>query len=254
MIRKQNQEERMKLQNKVAVVTGGSAGIGRAIAEEFLKQGAIVVICDISDQKLKDAEEALSALGTLRTYHTDIAVKSEVEQMIADVRKEFGKIDILVNNAGITSDAQFYKMTDEQFDRVLNVNLKGNYFMTKAVLPAMMEQQYGKIVHLASVSAFNGNFGQSNYAASKAAIMGMTRVQAKELGKYGITVNAIAPGSILTDMYNAVPEEAKQQKLKRIPLRRYGEPAEVAKLALFLACDDSSYITAQTIVIDGGFN
>ena len=143
---------------------------------------------------------------------------------------------------------------DEQFDRVLNVNLKGNYFMTKAVLPAMMEQQYGKIVHLASVSAFNGNFGQSNYAASKAAIMGMTRVQAKELGKYGINVNAIAPGSILTDMYNAVPEDAKQQKLKRIPLHRYGEPAEVAKLALFLASDDSSYITAQTIVIDGGFN
>lgn len=244
----------MKLQNKVAVVTGGSAGIGRAIAEEFLKQGAIVVICDISDQKLKDAEEALSAFGTLRVYHADIAVKAEVEQMAADVQKEFGKIDILVNNAGITSDAQFYKMTDEQFDRVLNVNLKGNYFMTKAVLPAMMEQQYGKIVHLASVSAFNGNFGQANYAASKAAIMGMTRVQAKELGKYGITVNAIAPGSIMTDMYNAVPEDAKQQKLKRIPLRRYGEPAEVAKLALFLACDDSSYITAQTIVIDGGFN
>ena len=244
----------MKLQNKVAVVTGGSAGIGRAIAEEFLKQGAIVIICDISDQKLKDAEEALSAFGTLRAYHTDIAVKAEVEQMAADVRKEFGKIDILVNNAGITSDAQFYKMTDEQFDRVLNVNLKGNYFMTKAVLPVMMEQQYGKIVHLASVSAFNGNFGQANYAASKAAIMGMTRVQAKELGKYGITVNAIAPGSIMTDMYNAVPKDAKQQKLKRIPLRRYGEPAEVAKLALFLACDDSSYITAQTIVIDGGFN
>ena len=214
----------MKLQNKVAVVTGGSAGIGRAIAEEFLKQGAIVIICDISDQKLKDAEEALSAFGTLRAYHADISVKAEVEQMAADVRKEFGKIDILINNAGITSDAQFYKMTDEQFDRVLNVNLK-----------AMMEQQYGKIVHLASVSAFNGNFGQANYAASKAAIMGMTRVQAKELGKYGITVNAIAPGSIMTDMYNAVPEDAKQQKLKRIPLRRYGEPAEVAKLAFFLA-------------------
>ncbi len=244
----------MKLQNKVAIVTGGSAGIGKAIAEEFLKQGAIVVICDISDQNLGDAQEELSAFGTLRTYHTDIAVKSEVEQMAADVRKEFGRIDILVNNAGVTSDAQFYKMTDEQFDRVLNVNLKGNYFMTKAVLPAMMEQQYGKIVHLASVSAFNGNFGQSNYAASKAAIMGMTRVQAKELGKYGINVNAIAPGSILTDMYNAVPEDAKQQKLKRIPLHRYGEPAEVAKLALFLASDDSSYITAQTIVIDGGFN
>ena len=244
----------MKLQNKIAIVTGGSAGIGKAIAKEFLQQGAKVIICDISDLKLEDAVRELDALGVLRTYHTDISKKEEIQRMVADVLEEFGKIDILINNAGITDDAQFYKMTDEQFERVLNVNLKGNYFMTKAVLPAMMEQQYGKIVHLTSVSAFNGNFGQANYAASKAAIMGMTRVQAKELGKYGITVNAIAPGSIMTDMYNAVPEDAKQRKLKQIPLRRYGEPSEVAKLALFLASDDSSYVTAQTIVIDGGFN
>ena len=126
--------------------------------------------------------------------------------------------------------------------------------MTKAVIGNMIEQKYGKIVHVTSVSAFNGNFGQSNYAASKAALMGMTRVQGKELGKYNITVNAIAPGSILTDMYNAVPDDIREAKLKKIPLRRYGNPEEVANLALFLACDDSSYITTQTIVIDGGFN
>lgn len=174
--------------------------------------------------------------------------------MVEKVIAEFGKVDILVNNAGITQDAQFYKMSEEQFDRVIEVNLKGNFHMTKAVLPAMMEQKYGKIVHLASVSAFNGNFGQSNYAASKAAIMGMTRVQSKELGKHGISVNAIAPGSIMTDMYNAVPEEVKRKKLAQIPLRRYGEAQEVAKLALFLSSDDSSYITGQTIVIDGGYN
>ena len=174
--------------------------------------------------------------------------------MMGKIHAEFGRIDILINNAGITKDAQFYKMTDEQFDAVINVNLRGNYNMTKAVVPYMMEQKYGKIVHCASVSAFNGNFGQSNYAASKAAIMGMTCVQAKELGKYGIHVNAIAPGSIMTDMYAAVPEEVKQKKLAAIPLRRYGDPREAAQVYCFLASDESSYITGQTIVCDGGFN
>ena len=244
----------MKLENRVAIITGGSAGIGKAIAKRFLQEGAKVIICDIVDEKLNKAEEELSPAGILRTYHTNIADKEQVSNMIERVLEEFGRIDILINNAGITKDAQFYKMTEEQFDQVIQVNLKGNFNMTKAVLPNMMENKYGKIVHLASVSAFNGNFGQSNYAASKAAIMGMTRVQGKELGKYGISVNAIAPGSIMTDMYNAVPEEVKQAKLAKIPLRRYGDPTEVASLALFLASDESSYITSQTIVIDGGFN
>ena len=244
----------MKLENRVAIVTGGSAGIGKAIATKFLQEGAKVIICDIVDEKLSKVKEELSVLGIVRTYNTNIADKDQVHSMIENILNEFGKIDILINNAGITKDAQFYKMTDEQFDQVLQVNLKGNFNMTKAVLPNMMENKYGKIVHLASVSAFNGNFGQSNYAASKAAIMGMTRVQGKELGKYGIYVNAIAPGSILTDMYNAVPEEVKQAKLTKIPLRRYGDPVEVANLALFLASNESSYITSQTIIIDGGFN
>lgn len=244
----------MKLKNRVAIVTGGSAGIGKAIAKKFLQEGATVIICDIVDEKLNKAKEELSVYGNVQTYHTNIADKVQVAAMVEKVIEENGKIDILINNAGITKDAQFYKMTDEQFDQVIDVNLKGNYNITKAVLPNMMENKYGKIVHLASVSAFNGNFGQSNYAASKAAIIGMTRVQGKELGKYGITVNAIAPGSIMTDMYNAVPEDVKQAKLAKIPLRRYGDPSEVANLALFLSCADSSYITSQTIVIDGGFN
>ncbi|MBP3751526.1 MAG: SDR family oxidoreductase, partial [Pyramidobacter sp.] len=140
------------------------------------------------------------------------------------------------------------------FHAVINVNLGGNFNMTKAVVPYMMEQRYGKIVHCASVSAFNGNFGQSNYAASKAAIMGMARVQGKELGKYGINVNAVCPGSIMTDMYAAVPEEVKEKKLKSIPLRRYGDPRECAQVYCFLASDEASYITAQTVVCDGGFN
>ena len=228
----------MKLKDRVAIISGAAAGIGLATAKLFLEEGAKVAICDISAEKIAQAAQDLSSLGTVRPF----------------VAKEFGRIDILINNAGITKDAQFYKMTDEQFDAVINVNLRGNFLMTKAVVPYMMEQKYGKIVHCASVSAYNGNFGQSNYAASKAAIMGMTRVQAKELGKYGINVNAIAPGSIMTDMYAAVPEEVKQAKLAKIPLRRYGDPRETAQLYAFLASDEASYVTAQTITIDGGFN
>lgn len=244
----------MKLEGKTALITGASGGIGRAIAKEFLKNGASVMICDLSSEKLKNTCKELSELGLIEANVANITAKEDIKKMIEACIEKFGTIDILVNNAGITDDAQFYKMTEEQFDNVINVNLKGNYNMTKAVIPYMIEKQYGKIINLSSVSAFNGNFGQANYAASKAAIIGMTRVQAKELGKYGITVNAIAPGSIMTDMYSAVPEDVKKQKLAKIPLRRYGEPEEVAKLALFLASNDSSYITGQTIVIDGGFN
>ncbi len=244
----------MKLKDRIAVISGGAAGIGYAAAQLFLEEGAVVNICDVNEQRITEAVEKLSSLGTVRGYVCDISKKDMVLDMMGKIHAEFGHIDILINNAGITKDAQFYKMTDEQFDAVINVNLRGNYNMTKAVVPYMMEQRYGKIVHCASVSAFNGNFGQSNYAASKAAIMGMTRVQAKELGKYGIHVNAIAPGSIMTDMYAAVPEEVKQKKLAAIPLRRYGDPREAAQVYCFLASDESSYITGQTIVCDGGFN
>lgn len=243
-----------KLDQKVAIITGGAAGIGYAAAKLFLEEGAIVCICDISEEKINQAEDSLKGLGVVRGYVCDISKKPMVLEMVGKIHDAFKRIDILINNAGITKDAQFYKMTDEQFDAVINVNLRGNYNMTKAVLPYMMEQRYGKIVHCASVSAFNGNFGQSNYAASKAAIMGMTRVQGKELGKYGINVNAVAPGSIMTDMYAAVPEEVKQKKLATIPLRRYGDPREAAQVYCFLASDESSYITSQTIVCDGGFN
>ncbi len=244
----------MKLSNKVAIITGAAVGIGYAAAELFLEEGARVAICDINAEKIAEAADTLSAKGEVRGYACNIADKAQVDAMVAQVAKDFGRIDILVNNAGITKDAQFYKMTEEQFDAVINVNLRGNFYMTKAVIPYMMEQKYGKIVHCASVSAFNGNFGQSNYAASKAAVMGMARVQAKELGKYGINVNAVCPGSILTPMYDAVPEEIRQKKLAGIPLRRFGDPREAAQVYCFLASDESSYITAQTIVCDGGFN
>jgi len=243
-----------KLAEKIAIITGGAAGIGFATARLFLEEGATVAICDINSQKVDAAVGELSPFGPVKGFVVDIAKKEMCESMVTQLVAEFGRVDILINNAGITEDAQFYKMTEEQFDRVLDVNLKGTFNMSKAVIPFMMEQKYGKIVHASSVSAYNGNFGQTNYAASKAAIIGMTRVMGKELGKYGINVNAIAPGSIMTDMYKAVPEEAKQKKLASIPLRRYGEPREAAQLFAFLASDESSYITAQSITIDGGFN
>jgi len=244
----------MKLKNKVAIITGASVGIGYATAKVFLEEGAIVNICARNAKKLEVAVAELSEYGTVRGYVVDISKKDQIVDMVEKVQAEFGRIEILINNAGITSDAQFYKMTDEQFDEVINVNLKGTYYFSKAVLPSMMEHKYGRIVHATSVSAYNGNFGQTNYAATKAGIIGMTRVMGKELGKYGITVNAIAPGSIMTDMYSAVPEEAREKKLAAIPLRRYGTAEEAGKLFAFLASDEASYITAQTITIDGGFN
>jgi 3-oxoacyl-[acyl-carrier protein] reductase len=244
----------VKLKKRVAIVTGGASGIGFATAKVLLQEGARVAICDINEERTNQAVEKLKKYGVAVGFCVDISVKEQIGNMVTSILEKFGRIDILVNNAGITMDAQFYKMSDEQFDQVVNVNLKGTYLFSKAVVGSMIEQKYGRIIHLSSVSAFNGNFGQTNYAATKAAIMGMTRVMAKELGKYGITVNAIAPGSIMTEMYSAVPEETKQKKLAAIPLRRYGEPEEVGKLIAFLASDDAAYITAQTIVIDGGFN
>lgn len=243
-----------KLKGKVAIITGGGAGIGLATAKLFLEEGAIVAICDIRKECIDAVMPELLKLGTVRGFVVDISKADQDQNMVDALVKEFGRVDILINNAGITSDAQFYKMTFDQFDRVIRVNLYGTYCMTHAVVPVMMQQNYGKIVSLSSVSAYNGNFGQSNYAATKAAIMGMTRVLGKELGKYGINVNAIAPGSILTDMYKAVPEEIKQQKLKKIPLRRYGDPREAAQVLAFLASDEASYITSQIITVDGGFN
>lgn len=244
----------MKLKDKVTIITGGAAGIGYAAAKEFLLEGALVNICDINEEKISRAIEELSEFGTIRGYNVDISKKDQVDDMVVKVKDEFGRVDALVNNAGITSDAQFYKMSEEQFDRVININLKGVFNFNKAVVPVMIDQKYGRIVNVSSVSAYNGNFGQANYAASKAAIMGMTRVMAKELGKHNITVNSVAPGSIMTEMYAAVPEAAKEKKLKSIPLRRFGDPSEVGKLFAFLTSDESSYVTAQNITIDGGFN
>lgn len=244
----------MRLKDKIAIVTGGTTGIGYATAKLFLEEGATVNLFSLGKELLEQTVNDLKSLGQVRAYEVDISNKNQVQQAVEQVIEEFGRIDILVNNAGITSDAQFYKMTDEQWDKVIDINLKGTYLMSKAVVPFMQDKKYGKIINATSVSAYNGNFGQANYAASKAGIIGMTRVMGKELGKFGINVNAVAPGAIMTDMYKAVPDHIKEKKLSVIPLRRYGVPEDAALLYLFLASDESSYITSQTITIDGGFN
>lgn len=245
----------MKLKDKVAIITGGAAGIGLASAKLFLEEGARVAIIDINEEKTQAAAKSLAHLGEIRGYACDVSKKEPVDDTVARIAKDFGGgIDILINNAGITKDAQFYKMDTDNFEAVISVNLMGNVYMTKAVVPYMMEQRYGKIVHCSSVSGFNGSFGQSNYAASKAGIVGMMRVQAKELGKYGINVNAVSPGTIYTDMFKAVPEDILNKKVSEVALKRMGQPEDVAKLYVFLASDDSSFITGQNITIDGGRN
>ena len=244
----------MILNGKVAIVTGGATGIGKAIARRLLQEGCTVAICSNVQSELREAEEELSNLGAVRCFDADIRNRAQIDEMTNVIVKEFGKVDILINNAGITKDAQFYKMKDEAWDEVIEVNLKGTYNVTKTVVNHMIEKRYGKIVNISSVSALNGNFGQSNYSASKSAIIGMTKVLSRELGKYSINVNSIAPGSIMTAMYEKVPDEIKEAKLKKIPLQRFGSPDEVANLVVFLSSDESSYITGQTIVIDGGCN
>lgn len=244
----------MKLKNKVAIVTGASSGIGKAIAKLFVLEGAIVCVCSIDKEGVDKTVAELTDYGQVIGYHIDITNREDCWSLSNYVIDRYGKIDILINNAGIIRDAQFYKMNDANWDIVIQTNLNGTYNMIKSVLDSMINNKYGKIVNISSVSAFNGNFGQSNYAASKAALIGLTRVMGKELGKYNINVNAIAPGLINTDMFNSIPETIISEKIRKTPLKRLGEPEDVAKLALFLSCEDSSYITSQTIVIDGGYN
>jgi len=243
-----------RLEGKTAIITGAAAGIGFATVKKFLEEGAKVAICDVTEEGLAKAAEELSLIGEVMTFKVDITDRTSLDAMAAAVKERFGTIDILINNAGIVKDAQFYKMTDDQFEKVIAVNLTGTYNCCKAVIPTMMEQKYGRIVSAASVSGFNGAFGQSNYAASKAAIMGMTRSMGRELGKYGITVNAVAPGSIWTSMFAGIPDELKEKKLKDIPVRRFGDPSEVANVYAFLASEEASYVNGTTLVVDGGKN
>lgn len=244
----------MLLDGKTALVTGASRGIGRAVALRLAEEGARVAINYAGN--VKAAEEVKASVeaagGTAILCQADIADSAAVEAMIADVVKEFGAIDILVNNAGITRDTLLMRMKDEDFAKVLDTNLKGVFYCTKAVAKLMMKKRSGRIVNMASVVGLVGNAGQTNYAAAKAGVIGFSKSAAKELASRGITVNVVAPGFIGTDMTAGLPESVKEKMLTDIPLGRMGEPEDVANAVLFLASDQASYITGQVVNVDGG--
>ena len=246
----------MNFSGKTAVVTGGSRGIGRAVCLELAKGGANVVLCyagsEAAANKTAAACEALGAKAL--AVKCDVADSAQVKAMMDAAVKEFGRIDILVNNAGITRDGLTMMMKEEDFDAVIGANLKGTFLCMKAVSRLMMKQRYGRIVNLSSVVGLRGNAGQVNYAASKAGVIGMTKSLAKELAGRNITVNAVAPGFIDTDMTAALTETAKNAALGSIPMGRMGTPENVAKAVAFLAGEDAGYITGQVLAVDGGMS
>jgi 3-oxoacyl-[acyl-carrier protein] reductase len=244
----------MNLAGKSALVTGASRGIGREIALELARQGANVAVNFAgSEAKANEVVDEIKALGRdAFTVKCDVSNSEEVNEMVKETIDRFGKLDILVNNAGITKDNLLMRMKEEEWDDVININLKGVFLCTKAVTRQMMKQRVGRIINIASIVGVSGNPGQANYVAAKAGVIGLTKTTAKELASRNITVNAVAPGFITTDMTDKLTEEIKAEMLKQIPLARLGEPKDIAKVTAFLASDDSAYMTGQTLHIDGG--
>ena len=245
---------KVRFEGKSVIVTGAAGGIGFGTAKRFLQEGAKVAICDVSQDAVDKAVRQLSEFGTICGFLTDVTSREACDKLALEVVKQYGRIDILINNAGITRDAQFYKMADSDFYKVIEVNLFGAYNMSKAVVPYMMEQHWGRILNASSIACIKGNFGQSNYVSSKAAIMSFTRSLGRELGKYGIHVNAVAPGFIKTEMTAKIPPEIMKQKIDSIPLRRPGEVKDVAAVYAFLASEDANFINAATLIVDGGMH
>jgi len=243
-----------KLQDKVAIVTGASRGIGREIALLFAKEGARLVITARNEELLRALSAEIKALGAEEPLLCSLDVKDteKVEEMVDKTLDKYGRIDILVNNAGVTRDGLMLRMTDADWDDVLDTNLKGTFVCMRTVAKTMMKQRAGRIINMASVIGLIGNAGQANYAASKAGVIALTKSAAKELGSRNILINAIAPGFIETDMTHVLSEDVKNQILKSIPVGKLGQPMDVAKAALFLASDESSFITGQVITVDGG--
>lgn len=244
----------MKVQGQVALVTGASRGIGREVALELARQGASVVVNYAGNEAMARAVvEEIEAMGRkAMMIRCNVANADEVSAMVKATIEEFGRIDILVNNAGVTRDNLIMRMKEEEWDTVIDTNLKGVFLCTKAVTRPMMKQRKGKIINIASVVGVVGNAGQANYVAAKAGVIGLTKTTAKELAPRSINVNAIAPGFITTDMTEKLPEEVVSSLLAQIPLARFGEPSDIAKVVVFLASDDSAYMTGQTLCIDGG--
>ncbi len=242
----------MRLKNKIALITGGANGIGLATTQRFAQEGAKIVLWDVSD-KGNDVAEQLRREGYDVIFKkVSVTDPDEVHGAVAEALEYFGRIDILINNAGITRDRTLLKMTMQDWDDVISVNLTGVFNCTQAVAPIMKEQKYGRIVSASSNVAIRGNFGQTNYVATKSAIIGMTKVWAMELGRYNITVNCIAPGFITTAMTDAMPEEVRKQTIPHIPLGKWGVPEDIANGYLYLASDEASFVSGICLTIDGG--
>jgi 3-oxoacyl-[acyl-carrier protein] reductase len=246
----------MNLSERVALVTGGGRGIGRAIALKLAEVGATVVVNDVGDSTPAEgvAEEIRKMGGESLVVLADISQSSEVARLVDNAVEKYGKIDILVNNAGITRDQLIMRMSDDEWDKVLGINLKGVFLCSKAVLRPMMKQRWGRIVSISSIVGLIGNAGQANYASAKAGVIGLTRTIAKEVASRGITANAIAPGFIDTPMTQQLPEERKQELMNQVPLGYLGTPRDIAEAVAFLASEEARYITGQVITVDGGIS
>ena len=242
----------MRLKNKIALITGGANGIGLATAERFAKEGAKIILWDVSDQGNEIADRLKMEGHEIIFKKVSVTNQDEVQKAMTKAHEHFGRIDILINNAGITRDRTLLKMTMQEWDDVISVNLTGVFICTQAVAPIMKEQNYGRIVSASSNVAIRGNFGQTNYVATKSAIIGMTKVWAMELGRYNITVNCIAPGFITTAMTEAMPEEVRKQTIPNIPLGKWGVPDDIANGYLYLASDEASFVSGICLTIDGG--
>ncbi|MCH2571350.1 MAG: 3-oxoacyl-[acyl-carrier-protein] reductase [Planctomycetes bacterium] len=241
------------LSGQVALVTGASRGIGRAIAERLAGCGAWVACIARNEEKLAETVESIrSNGGQTHPFQADVSNKDAVEKVVEEITESHGKIDILINNAGITRDGLVLRMEDEEWQSVLDTNLTGTFYFTRAVTRSMMQKRYGRIVNIASISGIMGNSGQANYSASKAGMIGFTKSVAKELAKRGVTANVVAPGFVTTDMTDALPENMRAELKKVIPVRRFGEPTDIADTVAFLASPLSGYITAQVLSVDGG--
>ncbi len=243
----------MRLKDKVAIITGAGQGIGKAAALRFAAEGAKVVVADINAETANQvAEEIKAAGGEAMALAVDVSSHESVSKAVEKVLAAWGQIDILVNNAGILRDAQLVKMSEQDFDDVIGINLKGVFNCTHVIAPHMVERGYGRIINTSSVVGIYGNFGQTNYVASKAGVIGMTKVWSRELGRKGITVNVVAPGFIATEMIKALPEKIAQAMIDKVPLRRMGQPEEIANAYLWLASDEASYVNGAVISVDGG--
>jgi 3-oxoacyl-[acyl-carrier protein] reductase len=242
----------MRLKDRIAIVTGAARGLGEAIALRFAEEGAHLSLCDVDLESTQRTAQKVKDLGReAMAIKVDVSKYSEVQGLVDETLRQFKRVDILINNAGVTRDAQIKNMTEEMWDLVIDVNLKGAFNACKAVYKPMSEQKYGKIVSLSS-RAYLGNFGQVNYSASKAGIVGLTRTLALEFARFNANVNAIAPSMVETDIIKTVPKEVFDRIVANIPFKRIGQPREIANVALFLVSDEASYVTGQTIIVCGG--